>query len=85
VLTSIVSNEPDNGTGDGDTANDIQDAAFGTPDTAFRLRAERAGPGDGRIYTIVYTGSDGSGNTASDVDLVVVPHHRGGFLLMRRR
>jgi hypothetical protein len=79
VLTSIASNEPDNGTGDGDTVNDIQDAAFGTPDTAFRLRAERAGPGSGRIYTIVYTGSDGSGNTASDLDTVVVPHNRGGL------
>src|SRR5207253_4674223 len=32
ALTSITSDQPDNGGGDGDTAGDIQDAAFGTFD-----------------------------------------------------
>jgi hypothetical protein len=74
VLTSITSNEPDNGLGDGNTASDIQGADYGTPDTTFQLRAERAGRGVGRTYTIVYTGSDSSGNT-SDVKVhVKVPH-----------
>lgn len=40
VLTSIVSNEPDNGLGDGDTPNDIQGAGFGTDDREFLLRAD---------------------------------------------
>jgi hypothetical protein len=74
VLTSIVSNEPDNGLGDGDTANDIQGADYGTADTSFQLRAERAGVAPGRVYTITYTGSDSSGNTAQTQVQVTVPH-----------
>jgi hypothetical protein len=76
VLTSIVSDEPDNGNGDGNTNGDIQDAAFGTADTQFRLRAERQGGGDGRVYTVKYTATDGSGNTAQAVGYVFVPHDR---------
>jgi hypothetical protein len=73
VLTSITSNEPDNGLGDGDTANDIQGAAFGTADFAFNLRAERSGTGQGRIYTVTYTVTDGSGNSASASATVRIP------------
>ena len=40
TLVSITSNEPDEGTGDGNQPNDIQDADFGTDDREFRLRAE---------------------------------------------
>jgi hypothetical protein len=76
-LTSITSNEPDNGLGDGDEPDDIQGAEFGTPDTTFQLRAERAGTGTGRIYTIVYTARDscvpGSGNTETVTIYVHVP------------
>jgi hypothetical protein len=74
VLTSITSNEPDNGLGDGDAPNDIQGADYGTPDTEFQLRAERAGLAPGRVYTITYTGSDSSGNTAQTQVQVKVPH-----------
>src|SRR5262245_41346448 len=42
VLTSLTSSEPDNGTGDGDTVDDIQGAAIGTDDRDFLLRGERA-------------------------------------------
>jgi serine protease len=77
VLTSITSNEPDNGLGDGDQPNDIQGAAFGTPDTTFLLRAERSGRGDGRVYTIVYTATDGSGNSTSTSVEVIVPKNGG--------
>ncbi len=75
VLTSITSNEPDNGLGDGDTAGDIQGASFGTADTSFKLRSERSGTGTGRVYTIVYTASDKSGNTQTATVRVVVPHN----------
>jgi hypothetical protein len=77
VLTSITSNQPDNGGGDGDTASDIQGAEFGTFDRSFFLRAERAGgdPG-GRTYTITYTATDASGNQTQAVATVHVPHHR---------
>ena len=74
VLTAITSNEPDEGLGDGDAPRDIQGAEFGTSDTSFLLRAERSGTGSGRVYTIVYTASDATGNTASATAVVRVPH-----------
>jgi len=78
VLTSIVSSEPDNGLGDGDTANDIQGATLGSPDVAFQLRSERAGGGPGRTYTAVYTGSDHSGNSSTASDTVFVARDQPG-------
>lgn len=77
VLTSITSNEPDDGLGDGQTSGDIQGAEFGQADTLFYLRAERSGTRGGRIYTIVYTASDKSGNQTEAVVLVRVPHNWG--------
>jgi HYR domain len=74
-LVSIASNEPDDGLGDGDTTGDIQDAAVGTPDTTFLLRAERSGGGGGRIYTVVYRATDGSGNSSLAAAFVRVPHN----------
>ncbi|KQC05572.1 MAG: hypothetical protein APR53_07290 [Methanoculleus sp. SDB] len=76
TLVSITSNEPDDdiGIGDGDTTNDIQ--ITGGSDYAFKLRAERAGTGDGRIYTITYTATDFSGNSASASAIVSVPHEK---------
>ena len=74
VLDSVTSDEPDNDIADGNTIDDIQGEAIGTPDLAFLLRAERAGTMDGRTYTATYEAEDGSGNTASDSDTVEVPH-----------
>jgi hypothetical protein len=73
ALTAVTSDEPENGTGDGDTAPDIVDTDLGTPDLAFRLRSERAGGGDGRTYTVTYTAVDGSDNGAEDSATVEVP------------
>ena len=81
VLTSITSNEPINGLGDGDTAPDWANADTGTPDVAFQLRSERSGKGTGRKYTIVYTASDASGNTATAQVCVFVPHDMAGGAL----
>jgi hypothetical protein len=72
-LTSITSDETDNGVGDGNTANDIQNAEYGTEDTSFSLRAERSGTGEGRTYTITYTVMDQAGLTATGVATVKVP------------
>ncbi|HYA46911.1 MAG TPA: hypothetical protein VEF92_05110 [Burkholderiales bacterium] len=72
-LVSITSDEADNGLGDGDTANDIQGAAYGTDDRSFQLRAERSGRGTGRIYTITYEASDASGNRTTQQATVTVP------------
>jgi hypothetical protein len=75
-LVSITSSEPDEGLGDGDAPGDIQDAAVGTPDTVFALRAERSGLGPGRTYTIVYRATDGAGNARDVAASVAVPHRQ---------
>ncbi|HET6348899.1 MAG TPA: FlgD immunoglobulin-like domain containing protein [Candidatus Krumholzibacteria bacterium] len=74
TLVSITSSEPVNGHGDGHTSPDIQNADYGTADRCFDLRAERSGNGDGRIYSIVYSAMDGSGNAVYDTVEVRVPH-----------
>ena len=76
-LVSITSNEPDNGTGDGDQPNDIQAIGggavpFGTDARSFLLRAERSGGGNGRIYTVTYTATDAAGNSTSATAYVAV-------------
>ena len=73
-LIAAISNEPDNGLGDGNTSGDIQDAAVGTDDRAFLLRAERSGTGAGRIYTVTYRATDASSNVTVVSAQVVVPH-----------
>ena len=78
VLTSITSNEPDNGLGDGDQSNDIQGAKIGTLDTEFMLRAEKSGKGSGRIYTITYSAVDQVGNTTTRSAIVKVPYNQSG-------
>ena len=76
TLFSIKSSEPDNGVGDGDTAQDIQNAAFGADDRSFSLRAERAGGGSGRVYTVTYKTTDHSGNKTLVSGEVRVPHSK---------
>jgi hypothetical protein len=78
VLTSITSNEPDEGLRDGDQSNDIQGAETGTFDTSYMLRAERAGSGTGRIYTITYSVTDNAGNKTNASATVTVPHDQSG-------
>jgi hypothetical protein len=73
VLDSATSNVPDNGLGDGDTTGDIQGADVGTADFALQVRAERSGKGDGRVYTIVYSATDASGNVTTASATVTVP------------
>ncbi|MFD0715979.1 Ig-like domain-containing protein [Paenibacillus sp. GCM10027626] len=73
-LVSVTSNEADNGKGDGNTNNDIQDVELGTEDTSFSLRAERAGGGQGRIYTVTYKATDMAGLTTEASAIVTVPH-----------
>jgi len=75
-LVSITSNEADNGLGDGDTANDIQEAVYGTDDREFLVRAERDGAGSGRIYTVTYEVRDASGNATVKTATVKVPQNQ---------
>jgi alpha-tubulin suppressor-like RCC1 family protein len=76
TLLSVTSNERDEGLGDGDRSHDIQGFVIGTPSTRSRLRAERSGPGSGRLYTLVYQAVDRAGNTATCNAAVKVPHDR---------
>jgi hypothetical protein len=71
ILTSISSNEPDGG-------NDDIHANIGSTDTSFSLRAERAGSGTGRIYTITYTATDHADNQTIATTTVTVPHDQSG-------
>src|SRR5436190_17407573 len=70
---SVTSNEPVNGKGDGDTSPDW----IVLDDHHVLIRAERAGNGNGRIYTITITCIDSGGNSSSEDVTVTVPHDRG--------
>jgi K319-like protein len=69
-IVSVTSNEPDDGLGDGDTANDWRI----TGERTLELRAERAGGGTGRIYTITIACTYAAGNTSTSTLTVTVPH-----------
>jgi PKD domain-containing protein len=73
VTLEVTSNEPDDGLGDGSTTGDI---VIRSP-SDFDLRAERAGPGSGRTYHLVWTATDDSGNATVFTYDLVVPHDQG--------
>lgn len=70
LAVEITSNEP----GDDDWYVDSIDDATGVIE--LRLRAERTGSGDGRVYTITVTATDASSNESTSVVEVRVPHDR---------
>lgn len=55
---------------------DISDAALGTDDHQFMLKAARDGNNKaGRVYTVIYSATDGSGNQSIATTTVTVPHN----------
>jgi hypothetical protein len=68
------SDEPENGQGDGNTEDDI---VCGYDDQSIKLRAERKGPGDGRVYKIKFEVKDSGGKKTTGICKVVVPHDQG--------
>lgn len=70
AISSVSSNEPVDGLGDGDTAPDW----IVTGASTLLLRAERSGTGTGRLYTVGSTCTDASGNGAVGYATVSVPH-----------
>ena len=72
VTLKVTSNELVNGLGDGDAAPDWEVV----DPNLVRLRAERAGTGTGRIYTIAITATDSAGNTSTRTVTVAVPLSR---------
>ena len=71
TITGVKQDEATNGLGDGDTAIDAIINADGT----VLLRAERSGNGNGRVYHIHFTASDGEGGV-SGVVTVCVPRSK---------
>jgi len=72
TITGIFQDEPVNsmGMGDGNTCPD----GTGVGTSIASVRAERNGRGDGRVYHISYTASDGQGGECDGTVTVCVPH-----------
>jgi hypothetical protein len=75
VITSVSSDEPENGGGDGNTLNDIVIAA---DCKSVDLRSERMGGGNGRVYTITLKVTDTAGNVSTATVKVTVPQSQNG-------
>jgi hypothetical protein len=71
---SVTSNEPVNGTGDGDTDPDWEII----DDHHIRLRAERSATGSSRVYTITITANDGCNAAVTSTAQVIVAHNITG-------
>jgi hypothetical protein len=74
-IASVTSDELDNSGGDGSTLNDIVIAANCR---SVKLRSERIGNGNGRVYTITFKVTDASGNVSTATAKVTVPHSQNG-------
>ncbi len=75
IITSVSSDETENGNGDGNTNNDIIIAA---DCKSVQLRAERRGSGNGRVYRINLRLTDTAGNVATATAKVYVPKSQNG-------
>jgi hypothetical protein len=74
IVTSIQQDEPVNDLGDGNTNPD--GSGIGT--STAKLRAERSGTGNGRVYIVGFTASDDKEANCSGFITVGVPHDKGG-------
>jgi hypothetical protein len=73
-FTSATSDEPADASGDGAFEPDI---AFDDAESV-RLRAERQGPENGRVYTLSWLARDTAGNEVAGNCTVEVPHDQSG-------
>jgi len=78
TVTVYADEDDEMPTGDGVHSPDAKDEAPGT----LRLRRERRGDSNGRVYLIIVTATDNSGNMNSTAVSVVVPHSRSPFSLV---
>lgn len=70
TITGVTQDEPVSGLGSEDLSPDAQ---AGTQSNEVQLRSERSDSGDGRVYRIAFTGSDGQGGMCSGTATVGVP------------
>jgi len=75
VIAQVTSDETENGNGDGNTLNDI---VIANDCKSVQLRSERNGSGNGRVYTIIFSVTDSSGNTGTASVKVKVPITQNG-------
>ncbi|HTG33743.1 MAG TPA: MopE-related protein [Thermoanaerobaculia bacterium] len=73
TVLGVLQDEPTSALGSGDTCPDA--TGIGSPQAS--LRAERAGPQDGRVYHIYFKASDGRGGQCEGQVQVCVPHDNG--------
>lgn len=78
LAVAVESSQPPDTTGDGNTIPDyyIDSIDDETGIIELRLRSERAGTGDGRMYTITITATDESGNSSKAVVTIRAPHDK---------
>jgi hypothetical protein len=72
-IKNVVSDQPDNTVGDGNTTHDV---SFG--DGALCIRAERSAPLGERHYTVTLEAKDKTGNIATRDVVIRVPKDQGG-------
>lgn len=79
-ITNVTSDEAEdsNGSGDGNTLNDI---AINSTCHSLELRKERNGNGNGRVYTIHLKVDDGNGNSDTASCKVFVPHNKNSTVV----
>jgi hypothetical protein len=77
-ITKIESDEVEDGTGDGNTLNDITIAG---DCKSFQLRSERGVSGNGRVYTITFKVQDNQGNFTTTTAQVSVPITQNGIAI----
>ena len=69
-IVGISQDEPLSGHGDGNTCPDGK----GVGTSSASVRAERSGTGDGRVYHVLFTASDGKGGQCTGSVRICVPH-----------
>jgi len=75
-IISICSDEPEEvqGNGDGNTTEDIVILS----DSSFKVRSERQGTSNGRVYGITFEIEDSNGNRTETTFYLGVPHDQSG-------
>ncbi len=74
IIDEVTSDEPNNGTGDGNTDDDI---VIGTDCRQVDLLAERSGNGNGRVYTVHLAVMDTHDNIGTTSFRVEIAHDQG--------
>jgi hypothetical protein len=75
TILSIYSDEAEDSSGNGD-GNTVDDIVI-TGKSTFKVRAERQGGGNGRVYGVKFKVTDASGNVQTAMCKFAVPHDQG--------